>query len=502
MVSPLNGNQAVVYARVSSKEQEQEGFSIPAQLKLLREAALRKELQVAREFTDAETAKQAGRSGFNEMLAYLKDNPQVHYLLCEKTDRLSRNFRDIAILDDLMNARDLVIVLVKENAELSKESRSHEKFIFGIKALMAKNYIDNLSEEVRKGQGEKAAQGEYPSIAPIGYKNNLVIHRIEPDEKEAPAVRRLYELHATGRYSLRQLRQVAREAGLAGHRSGRQLSKSEVERILKNPIYYGMFRWKGKIWPGIHEPIISKELFDRVQAVFASQNRAKKQRHSFAFGNLMRCGRCGCRITAGLAKRKYVYYRCTEFRGKCGQPYVSEPALESKMREVVEAVSIGDERMEWLKDLLRQSHQDEQAYHDAQIRGLNGRYAQLQQRLDQIYLDKLDGKVPTELWEQKSAEWRKEQDEIRTQLGRHQQANQGYMEEGIKILELAQRLVPLYVAASSEEKQEILKFLLWNCTLKDATPTPVYRKPFNWLVELNQMKEWRGRRDLNPRPGP
>ncbi len=169
------------------------------------------------------------------------------------------------------------------------------------------------------------------------------------------------------------------------------------------------------------------------------------------------------------------------------------------MREVVEAVLVGDERMEWLKELLRQSHKDEQAYHDAQIKGLNGRYTQLQQRLDQIYLDKLDGKVPTELWEQKSAEWRKEQDEIRQQLGRHQQANQGYMEEGIKILELAQRLVPLYVAGLPDEKQEILKFLLWNCTLKDVTPTPVYRKPFSWLVNLSQMQEWRSRRDLNPR---
>ena len=104
-----------------------------------------------------------------------------------------------------------------------------------------------------------------------------------------------------------------------------------------------------------------------------------------------------------------------------------------------------------------------------------------------------------ELWEQKSAEWRREQDEIRAQLGRHQGANQNYMEEGIKILELAQRLVPLYVAGLPDEKQEILKFLLWNCTLNDATPTPVYRKPFNWLVELGQLKEWRGRRDLNPR---
>ncbi len=492
-------NTAVLYARVSSKEQEEEGFSVPAQLKLLREHAQRKELQVAREFTDAETAKQAGRTGFNEMLAYLKENSQVRYLLCEKTDRLSRNFRDIAILDDLMNSRDLMIVLVKENAELSKESRSHEKFIFGIKALMAKNYIDNLSEEVRKGQGEKAAQGQYPSIAPIGYKNNLITHRIEPEEKEAPAVKQLYELHATGRYSLRQLRQIAQEAGLAGRRSKRQLSKSEVERILKNPIYYGMFRWKGKIWPGIHEPIISKELFDRVQAVFVAQNRAKTERHRFPFGEVMRCSRCGCRITAGIAKRKYVYYRCTEFRGKCGQCYVPERVLEPKMREIAEAVLIPEVRFEWIKELLRQSHKDEQAYHDAQLKSLNARYEQIQRRVDQIYLDKLDGKIPTELWEQKSTEWRKEQDEIRTQLGRHQNANQSYMEKGIEILELTQRLVSLYIAALPDEKQEILKFLLWNCTLKDTTPTPVYRKPFSWLVELNQMQEWRGRRDLNPR---
>jgi len=288
---------------------------------------------------------------------------------------------------------------------------------------------------------------------------------------------------------------VAREAGLAGRRSGRQLSKSEVERILKNPIYYGMFRWKGKIWPGIHTPIISKELFDQVQEVFASQNRAKTRCHRFAFGNLMRCSRCGCRITAGKIKGRYIYYWCTGFRGKCGQPYVSEQKLGPQMHEIVEKVNVGEKKMARLVKLLRESHEDEKNYHDTQLKNLTARYEQLQHRLDQIYLDKLDKKIPTELWEQKSAEWRREQDEVRSQLAKHQNANQSYMEEGIKILELAQRLVPLYVAASSEEKQEILKFLLWNCTLKDATPTPVYRKPFNWLVEMGQLQIWRGRRD-------
>ena len=207
-------DRAVLYARVSSKEQEQEGFSIPAQQKLLREYAQRRDLQVIREFTDVETAKQAGRAGLNEMLEYLKKNPQVRYLLCEKTDRLSRNFWDIATLDDLMNRQGLVIVLVKESTELHKDSRSHEKFIFGIKALMAKNYIDNLSEEVRKGHAEKAAQGQYPSIAPIGFRNNLQTHLIEVVEEEALGLRRLYELYATGRCSLKQLRQVALDAEL------------------------------------------------------------------------------------------------------------------------------------------------------------------------------------------------------------------------------------------------------------------------------------------------
>ena len=127
-------------------------------MKLLRQYAIEKGLKVVREFQEAESAKGAGRKVFNEMLAYLKANSQVRCLLCEKTDRLSRNFKDIATLDQLMNEQGLTILLVKENTELSKDSKSHEKFMFGIKALMAKNYVDNLSEEVKKGMREKAPQ--------------------------------------------------------------------------------------------------------------------------------------------------------------------------------------------------------------------------------------------------------------------------------------------------------------------------------------------------------
>src|SRR6266702_2334034 len=157
----------VLYARVSSKEQDREGFSIPAQLRLMRTYAEIAAIAVTREFTDLETAKQTGRIGFTEMLKFLKQNPTCRVLLVEKTDRLYRNLKDWVTLDEL----DLEIHFVKENVVLSRDSRSSEKLMHGIKVLMAKNYVDNLSEETRKGMLEKAEQGIWPSFAPLGYRN-------------------------------------------------------------------------------------------------------------------------------------------------------------------------------------------------------------------------------------------------------------------------------------------------------------------------------------------
>jgi DNA invertase Pin-like site-specific DNA recombinase len=156
--------QAVSYARVSSKEQEKEGFSIPAQLKLLREYSAAQGFTVAQEYVDVETAKQTGRTAFGEMVAYLKAHHAVRVLLVEKTDRLYRNLKDWVTVDEL----DVEIHFPKEGVVLSRESRSSEKFMHGIKVLMAKNYIDNLSEEARKGMQEKAEQGIWPTVAPLG----------------------------------------------------------------------------------------------------------------------------------------------------------------------------------------------------------------------------------------------------------------------------------------------------------------------------------------------
>ena len=489
----------VLYGRVSSREQDQ-GFSTDAQLRLLRESAGREKVKVVKEFTDVETAGKIGRPGFGEMLAFLKSRPDIKHLFCEKTDRLSRNLKDRAVLRDLIKEEGLIIRLVKEGVELSKDAHSHAWLVFNIMGALAESYLDNLSEEVKKGQLEKATQGEYPSIAPIGYKNNKETHRIEPQEPQASIIQKLYKLYATGRYSLEQLRKIATDEGLAGRRSKTSVATSEVERILKNPIYCGEFIWKGKLYKGTHIPLITKTLFEAVQEVFARFKKARERRHWFPISGILTCSRCGCAIVGEIHKGKYRYYRCTGSKGKCGQPYVRVETIDAKMLEIVRRVELDEERLAWLKEALLESHADEKAYHEGQMSALRDRYDRIQNRIDGIYLDKLDGVVSEAAWKSKTAEWRAEQNQIQEQLARHQQANQSYLEAGVRILELTKDIGAQYVKGNVSEKRQILRILLSNCTLDGATPSPTYRKPFCWIAEGPLFDEWRGRRGSNPQP--
>jgi site-specific DNA recombinase len=266
--------KALAYARVSSKEQEKEGFSIPAQQRLLQSYAANNRFVVIQEYVDIETAKATGRTNFEQMVRYLKTHPNVRTVLVEKTDRLYRNLRDWVTLDEL----DIEIHLVKEGIVLSRESRSSEKFVHGIKVLMAKNYIDNLSEEARKGMQEKAEQGFWPTGAPLGYLNVLGPDGkkiIVPDPKTAPIIAHLFGWYASGTLSLRELAEQARSAGLVYRRSGGPVPTSNIHSILRNRIYTGEYEWKGHHYRGRHQPLTTRELWQRVQGVLDGRNAKK-----------------------------------------------------------------------------------------------------------------------------------------------------------------------------------------------------------------------------------
>ncbi len=489
-IVPAAHTAAVLYARVSSKEQEKEGFSIPAQLKLLKDYASKSDLSLDREFVDVETAKQTGRANFGEMVAYLKDHPSIRTLLVEKTDRLYRNLKDWVTLDEL----GLEIHLVKEGVVLSQTSRSSEKFMHGIKVLMAKNYIDNLSEEARKGMLEKAEQGIWPTKSPLGYRNvpgSDGKKTIAPDLDTAPIIVQLFELYATGNLSLKEAAGKAFDAGLKYRRTGRPVPVSTIHTILRNRLYMGEFEWKGRLYKGRHTPLISRELWEQVQDALDGRKSSKLRRskHNFAFSGLMTCGHCGCAMVGEIKKSRYVYYHCTGFKGKCPERYVREQILEAKFSALLDRLTFDDEVLDWVREALRDSHAAQRDEQHAAIARHQAEYDRLQARIHAMYVDKLDGRVDAPFFDRMAADWRREQDACLRQIERLKSADQSYLEDGVRILELAKNARRLFERQEPREKRRLLDFLLSNSTWKDGELNVTLQQPFDMIAETASAAE-------------
>ncbi|SKB74489.1 recombinase family protein [Sphingopyxis flava] len=351
--------EAVLYARVSTPDQEKEGYSIPAQVKLLEDYAAQNGIDIVSRHIDVETARKSGRKAFEEMLRHLRRRSQVRILLVEKTDRLYRNIKDWATIDEL----GIEVHFVKENVVMSEGCRSSEKFVHGIKVLMAKAYIDNLGEERSKGMVEKAQQGIWPSCAPIGYNNVVDVSGrkvIAVDPERGALVSRLFDWFSTGEHSLKSLADKARAAGLTYRKSGKPIGTSTVHNILRSRIYTGAFEWMGVTYAGLHVPLTSSALWDAVQTVL--DRRSHDSTHSrvedFAFRGLAKCGHCGCALVAEIKKGRYIYYHCSGYYGKCPEPYVRQERLEEHFIALLLRLHCGPVQFRQLRRAIVDMHEE------------------------------------------------------------------------------------------------------------------------------------------------
>ena len=187
----------------------------------------------------------------------------------------------------------------------------------------------------------------------------------------------------------------------------------------------------------------------------------------------------------GDKKGRYVYYHCTGHRGKCPEKYVREEELDRHFTEALRAIKMDREVLEWVVTALKESHNEEKTYHDEMVSTLQKQYQKLQDRVDAMYVDKLDGKVSEDFFNRKAEDWRREQTDIFHKIEQHRGANKYYLEEGIHLLELAQHAVTLYEKQEMKEKRRLLNFVFSNSTWKDGKLTPSYRKPFDLLAVTN-----------------
>jgi site-specific DNA recombinase len=437
--------RVVLYARVSSKDQEKEGFSIPAQLRLLRDYATNKGFVIAQEFTDVETAKASGRTNFNEILAYLKKHQTVcRTILVEKTDRLYRNIKDYATIDEF----DIEVHFVKENEIISRSSRSNEQFVHGIKVLMARNYSQNLGEETVKGMTEKARAGIYPSCAPVGYRNAdgpSGKRVIVSDPDAATTITELFGRFATGQYSLKAL---VRECNAEGVKlRGRKLYSSVVHQILRKRLYTGDFDWDGETYTGTHEPLVTRESWQCVQELLdaRAKNKVRKVKHDFAYTGLVHCGHCGCLFVGELKKGKYLYYHCTGNRGKCPEPYTRQEALSGEFANVLQELVIPPAILEWLGDAVLDSDCSEQAARAESVKKLKARHYRIEARIETMYMDKLDGRISQEFFDKQAGALRREQDGLLRRIQEVENGTPAPVDQAIDMLRLTGRASELFL---------------------------------------------------------
>jgi hypothetical protein len=302
-------------------------------------------------------------------------------------------------LDEL----DIEIHLVKEGVVLSRDSKSSEKFVHGIKVLMAKNYIDNLSEEARKGMQEKAEQGiwhhYHASLWMVRHR-----HGVLGGGRGTSAGGRA-RLSSHGRASAAQYR-------------ARHPAQPHLHRRTSNG--------RAAIVEGKRQPLVTRELWHRVQGVLDARNASKLRlgKRDFSFSGLIKCDHCGCALVGEFKKRRYVYYHCTGYKGKCGEPYVREEVIAERFSEVLARLNFGEEVLQWVSTALRESHVDQRKEHGAAIARLQAECERLQNRIRAMHIDKLDGRVGRSFYVQMSEQWRVEQEKLMQEITLHQAADQ------------------------------------------------------------------------------
>ena len=358
-----------LYARKSTDVEDKQVLSIDAQLSELRSLAKHDGLQIVAEFVEKQSAKMPGRPVFNDMIRRLIAG-EAQGIVCWKIDRLARNPVDGGQISWLLQQSVIQHIQTHDRSFLPADN----VLMMSVELGMANQYIRDLSANTKRGQREKARRGEYPGLAPLGYINNPRTKRVEVDRRKAPAIRAAFELYAENKSRFEDIAAFLYERSVrtkkinkSGSSGDKPLKKDSIKKMLTNIFYYGHFEYSGEIYKGVHTPLVSKQLFDKVQAVLElrGRQRHKPKNEPQPLCGIMRCGECGGMITGEVITKhqkngnvhRYVYYRCTKKRGLCSQSYIREEALSVQLSDLL---SLYVMPTDWPQELCRMANEDEQ----------------------------------------------------------------------------------------------------------------------------------------------
>ena len=473
MAAQLTPKRAVSYIRVSTREQAQrggseEGFSLPAQREANKRKAQSMGALVVKEFADrGESARSANRPELQKMLAYLKEDGGIDYVIVHKLDRLARNRADDVEINRAFEEAGVRLVSTSENIDQTPGGM----LLHGIMSSIAEFYSRNLANEVIKGMGEKARNGGTLGKAPLGYlnvrardENGREVRTVELDQQRAPLLRLAFSEYATGNWTVSQLADHLNTLGLSipptPRRCAKPITTTRLHKILRHPYYKGTISFQGVEYAGTHEPLVDEETWSHVQAMLDSHRYGERQRiHNHFLKSTVVCGQCGARLSVQNAKNSkgtiYPYFVCARRcrLHDCTFKAVLIDVVEDRMVDLYQTIQLSaadrTQIEHYLHDELAQIEGDK----TKAVRSLTTRRTNIEDRRRRLLHAHYEGAIPLDLLKEEQAKLTSELSHIERQLAAYKTDAAEVRQHLTQALDLLEDCHRLYQAAPPHLKK-------------------------------------------------
>jgi len=490
-----------IYTRKSTDDKDRQVRSISDQLSELKELALKEQLEVVDVFVEKQTAKIPGRPVFNEMMLRMEAG-EASGILAWHPDRLARNSVDGGKIIYLV---DTGVIVEMKFPTFWFDPTPQGKFMLSIAFSQSKYYVDNLSENIKRGHRNKVKEGIWPQMSPLGYINKN--KRIVPDENIVPLIKKTFEAYATGNFTLRELRDKFNALGLK-RKSGKELAVSNYQKLLKNPIYTGLMRYNGEIFEGKHEPIISKKLFDEVQEVMKQKSKPQKadKMKFFLYRGFFHCGECGFTITADKkikpSRREYTYYYCTKKNPNhiCSQNvFTREEKISSQINEAIQKVSLPDD---WADKMLYEleNEKNEKAQSSRFFaQKTESEIKVIDEKLEKLMNAYLENALNLAEYREAKNKLVNQKQLLKDKLTAFEQKSNNRFELAAKFINTVKQAEIIALQENPEQGRDFLKKIGSNFRLSGQKLFLDFKNPFKILAEA-EPRLWRGEATIAQNP--
>ncbi len=488
------------YCRKSTDESDRQILSIESQIAELKEFALRQNLEILDFVTESRTAKVPGRPLFEQVLKRIEKG-EAQGIISWHPDRLARNSIDGGKIIYSLDTGKLIDL---KFPSFWFENSPQGKFVLNIAFGQSKYYVDNLSENVKRGLKQLLRNGILPHRPPYGYVYDKLAKKHNIDPVKSKTIKKAFKKFGQGDWNQTQVAQYLFENGFK-RKNGKVLSLNNIVRFLTNRFYIGLFFFNGELHQGTHKTFISKALFDKVQKQLDSTKRNAFKKNNFPFRSLVKCGECGASITSEahyrVYKRKgnsqtFVYYRCTKKLGPCSQKYINQSNLEKEFRRVIGDVAIPVGWIPKWEKLIEKYEIFEKQNREANTIKLENESESVDLKLNTLLDAFLDSTLDAETYKAKKNELFERKLKLQEEIGQIRTNGAVWLEPVRELVKVAKNCGKIALAKNNnEEVATFIKNIGSNFFLTDRHLTAVYKKGFDTVFSvLSRVPDTRARR--------